>query len=121
MELTTERDTKQSMIRRLRRTCPRCGKGHLFEGYLSVTKTCSSCRLDLTPQRADDGPAYLTIIVVGHLLIPFLVPIYKAWDWPPVVMAAVFSAVAVGPSLFLLPRLKGALIGFQWAKHLHGF
>ena len=121
MELTAERDTKQSMIRGFRRTCPRCGKGHLFDGYLSVSKTCSSCGLDLTPQRADDGPAYLTIVIVGHLLVPLLVPTYKAWDLQPAVMAAVFSALAVGLSLFLLPRLKGALIGFQWAKSMHGF
>ena len=121
MELTAERDTKQSMFRGFRRTCPRCGKGHLFDGYLSVSKTCSSCGLDLTPQRADDGPAYLTIVIVGHLLVPLLVPTYKAWDLQPAVMAAVFSALAVGLSLFLLPRLKGALIGFQWAKSMHGF
>ena len=121
MEATAERDTKQAMIRGFKRTCPRCGQGHLFDGYLSVSKECSTCGLDLTPQRADDGPAYLTIVIVGHLLVPLLVPAYKAWDLHPAVMAAVFSALAVGLSLFLLPRLKGALIGFQWAKQMHGF
>jgi uncharacterized protein (DUF983 family) len=93
----------------------------MFDGYLSVAKTCGSCGLDLTPQRADDGPAYLTIVIVGHLLVLFLVPAYKTWDWPPAVMATVFSVLAVVLSLFLLPRLKGALIGFQWAKRMHGF
>ena len=121
MELTAERDTKQAMIRGFKRTCPRCGQGHVFDGYLSVAKTCDSCGLDLTPQRADDGPAYLTIVVVGHLLVPLLVPAYKAWDLHPAVMATVFSVLAVGLSLFLLPRLKGAVVGFQWAKQMHGF
>ena len=121
MELIADRKTKQSVVRGLKRTCPRCGKGHMFDGYLSVAKACDFCGLDLTPQRADDGPAYLTIVIVGHLLVPFLVPAYKAWDWPPAVMATVFSVLAIVLSLFLLPRLKGALIGFQWAKRMHGF
>lgn len=121
MELTADRDTKQAMLRGFKRTCPRCGKGHLFNGYLAVSNECSNCGLDLTHQRADDGPAYLTIVIVGHLLVPLLVPAYKAWDLHPAVMATVFSTLAVVLSLILLPRLKGALIGFQWAKRLHGF
>ena len=121
MELTAERDTKQAMLRGFRRTCPRCGKDHLFNGYLAVSNECSNCGLDLTHQRADDGPAYLTIVIVGHLLVPLLVPAYKAWDLHPAVMATAFSTLAVVLSLILLPRLKGALIGFQWAKRMHGF
>lgn len=121
MESTIERRTKLALIRGFKRTCPRCGKGNLFKGYLAVSNACSSCGLDLTPQRADDGPAYLTIVVVGHLLIPLLVPAYKAWDLQPAAMATVFSALAVVLSLIFLPRIKGALIGFQWAKYMHGF
>ncbi|MEM9231913.1 MAG: DUF983 domain-containing protein [Pseudomonadota bacterium] len=121
MELVADRNTKQAMIRGFKRTCPRCGQGHLFNGYLSVAKTCGSCGLDLTPQRADDGPAYLTIVIVGHLLVPLLVPAYMLWDLHPTVMATLFSALTVALSLYILPRLKGALIGFQWAKRMHGF
>ena len=121
MELIADRETKQSVVRGLKRTCPICGKGHMFDGYLSVAKVCDSCGLDLTPQRADDGPAYLTILIVGHLLIPFLVPAYTAWNLHPAIMATVFSVLAVVLSLILLPRLKGALVGFQWAKRMHGF
>lgn len=107
MELTTERDTKQAMLRGFRRTCPRCGKGHMFNGYLAVSPECSNCGLDLTHQRADDGPAYPTIVIVGHLLVPLLVPAYKAWDLPPAVMATIFSTLAVALSLILLPASKG--------------
>lgn len=121
MELIVERDTKQASLRGFRRACPRCGKGPMFNGYLAVSRECDSCGLDLTPQRADDGPAYLTILIVGHLLIPFLVPAYTAWNLHPALMATVFSGLAVVLSLILLPRLKGALIGFQWAKSMHGF
>ena len=121
MKATVQRDTKQAMIRGFKRSCPRCGKAYLFDGYLAVSKDCSACNLDLTPQRADDGPAYLTIIIVGHLLVPFLIPAYKIWDLQHAIVAIVFSTFAVVLSLVLLPRLKGALIGFQWAKQMHGF
>ena len=121
MVLAAQRDTTQAMKRGFKRTCPRCGTGQLFAGYLAVSKECPSCGLDLTPQRADDGPAYLTIFVVGHVLVPFMVPAYTVLDLHPAIMATVFSVLAVALSLFLLPRLKGALIGLQWAKQLHGF
>ncbi|WP_247748310.1 DUF983 domain-containing protein [Ruegeria sp. R13_0] len=106
MELTAERDTKQAMLFSFKRTCPRCGKGHMFNGYLAVSPECSNCGLDLKHQRADDGPAYLTIVIVGHLLVPLFVPAYKAWDLHPAVMATVFSTLAVALSLILPPASK---------------
>ncbi len=121
MDLIAERDTKHATLRGFRRTCPRCGKGHLFDGYLSAAKACSVCGLDLRRQRTDDGPAYLTIVIVGHVLVPLLVPAYNLLAWHPAVTATVFSVFAVVLSPLLLPRLKGALIGFQWAKHMNGF
>lgn len=121
MKLSAQRNPKNAMGNGWRQRCPRCGKGHLYGGYLKVVPRCESCGLDLTPQRADDGPAYLTIVVVGHVLVPLLVPAYRGWGWEPVTMATVFSVLAVAMSLYLLPRIKGALIGFQWAKGLHGF
>ena len=36
-------------------------------------------------------------------------------------MALGFTTVFVALSLFLLPRLKGVLVGIQWAKRMHGF
>ena len=112
---------RQVRIQSFKRTCRKCGKGHLFDGYLSFAENCDVCELDPSRQRADDGPAYLTIVIVGHLLVPLLVPAYTLWDLHPALMATLFSALAVALSLYLLPRLKGALIGFQWAKKMHGF
>ena len=121
MELTAERDTKQAMIRGFKRTCPRCGQGHVFDGYLSVSKTCDVCGLDLTPQRADDGPAYLTILIVGHLMAPAIIWAFTTFRPDPMVLASVFTVGCVGLSLYILPRLKGAIVGLQWAKRMHGF
>ncbi|WP_424975009.1 DUF983 domain-containing protein [Dinoroseobacter sp. S124A] len=121
METVTERQTKPALLRGWRRTCPRCGRGRLFERRLSVAHNCEASGLDLSVQRADDGPAYLTIVIVGHIVVPLMVPLYRLWDLHPGVMATGLSVLAVALSLYLLPRIKGAMIGLQWARHLHGF
>ena len=70
--------------------------------------------------RADDGPAYLTILIVGHAAVPFFHLGFKI-DPNPLVVASMMSVGCVALSLYLLPRIKGAIIGLQWAKRLHGF
>lgn len=103
------------------RTCPCCGQGALFEGYLKLRKTCDVCGEDLSPARADDGPAYLTILIVGHLMIPFLHVSFTMWRPEPLVLFAVFGAACLALSLYLLPRIKGGVVAFQWAREMHGF
>lgn len=105
----------------LRCRCPNCGKGRLLKGYLKVRSSCPECGEDFTPQRADDGPAYLTILIVGHIMAPFIHIAFTTWRPDPLTMALSFSAGCVALSLFLLPRLKGMIVGIQWAKRMHGF
>ena len=93
----------------------------MLERYLKVRQSCDSCGLDLTPQRADDGPAYLTILVVGHIMALVLHLAYVMFEPSPLVLALSASTVAILIGLFLLPRFKGGLIAFQWAKGMHGF
>jgi len=105
----------------LSRRCPQCGTGKIFEGYNKVLPTCSHCGLELHHQRADDAPAYFTILIVGHIIATSLV-ILEALAHPPVwVHMVIWIPLCIGLSLFLLPRVKGALIGLQWALRMHGF
>lgn len=77
--------------------------------------------MDLHHQRADDAPPYLVILIVGHVVIPFSV----AWQLAAApsfwLYAGVMGPLIVGLSLWLLPRMKGAVIGVQWANRMHGF
>jgi uncharacterized protein (DUF983 family) len=116
-----ERPARPAMIHGWHRRCPQCGEGHLFTGYLTVAAACASCGEDFTAQRADDGPAYLTILIVGHLMAPLFLWVFFTWQPSPAVMITVFSIGTVALSLYLLPRLKGALVALQWAKRMHGF
>ena len=117
----TERDTRNAMWRGFRRRCPQCGEGHMFEGYLKVVDHCPVCGESLSGHRADDGPAYLTILIVGHLLAPILIYVFVEYRPSPLVLASIFSIGTVALSLFLLPRLKGLVVGIQWANRMHGF
>jgi uncharacterized protein (DUF983 family) len=92
-----------------------------LSGYLKVRAQCAVCSQELHHQRADDGPAYLTILVVGHLMAPLLLMVFTHYQPDPLMLAAIFSVGCVGLSLYLLPRFKGAFVALQWAKRMHGF
>jgi uncharacterized protein (DUF983 family) len=119
--LVVERDTRTALMRGWRRKCPACGEGALMNGYLDVRRECPACGTEFFHHRADDGPAWATILITGHLLAPLMLTIFVAFRPPGWQMAVGFSAFFVGLSLWLLPRLKGTFIGLQWAKRMHGF
>ena len=120
-ETLAERPLKPALLDGWRCRCPNCSAGPMLKGYLSVREACPACGEDFTHQRADDGPAYLTILIVGHLMAPALLWVYATFRPEPMVLATGFTIGTVALSLFLLPRLKGMMIAFQWAKRMHGF
>ncbi|QBX34221.1 DUF983 domain-containing protein [Paracoccus liaowanqingii] len=116
-----ERPTGQAMLRGARGRCPACGEGKLFLSYLKVADHCPSCQEEMHHQRADDGPAYLTILIVSHLGAPLLLASFIAWRPSAMTMLLSFSIGAIVLSLAMLPLIKGAMVGLQWARRMHGF
>ncbi|NVO29022.1 DUF983 domain-containing protein [Donghicola sp. C2-DW-16] len=116
-----ERPLYPSLWKGWRRKCPNCGSGPMLKGYLKVRDTCPVCNEELHHQRADDGPAYLTILIVGHIMAPTLLIAFETWRPDPLVLFTIFAVGCVALSLYLLPRLKGALVALQWSKRMHGF
>ena len=116
-----DRLTKPALLRGLQGKCPSCGEGKLFSRYLKVADTCPHCHEELHHHRADDGPAYLTVLLVAHIVgfVIHFVWVYLRPD--PLVMATAVSFGAVALSLWLLPRMKGMIVGIQWARRMHGF
>ena len=115
------RETKPAMLRGWRGKCPNCGMGPMFIGYLKVRTTCEFCSEDLYHHRADDGPAYIAILVCGHLLAPIMMFVFETWRPDPIVLTVGFVVVFVALALYLLPRIKGVIVALQWAKQMHGF
>lgn len=101
--------------------CPRCGAGRIFSGYVKVRPGCDRCTLDLSPQQADDAPAYFTIVIVGHVVVPAMLMVEQGYAPPLFVHYALWLPLAFVMTLWLLPRVKGVLIALQWARAMHGF
>src|SRR4051794_11350608 len=116
-----KRDLWTALKRGLRGRCPRCGEGKLFRAFLKVDNNCSSCGLDFTPHRADDLPAYLVIVIVGHIVVPLALMIETNYSPPVALQLAIYLPVTFVASLALLQPVKGAVVGLQWALRMHGF
>ena len=78
-----KRDLKPAMWRGFRGRCPNCGEGKLFRAFLKTNDHCSVCGQDFTTHRADDLPAYLVIVIVGHIVVPLALSVETNFA-PPV-------------------------------------
>ena len=101
--------------------CPNCGEGHLFGRFLKVADVCDRCGEELRHQRADDFPAYLVMVVVGHLVVPAILAVETAYSPPEWLQLAVWLPVTLFASLAMLQPTKGAIVGLQWQLGMHGF
>ena len=101
--------------------CPHCGRGSIFSKYLKVRSTCITCGERLDHHRADDAPAYFTIAIVGHVVVPLLLVVEQNWSPAMWVHWILWIPMAALMTLWLLPKVKGTLIGLQWAMRMHGF
>ncbi|MFC7290823.1 DUF983 domain-containing protein [Hirschia litorea] len=103
----------QSVKRTLRGKCPNCGNGKIWKSYIKQVDNCNSCQADLGKLRADDGPAWLTILLVGHIWAPLLVIVtrYQFPMWllfPSLLLGATLSCLAI------LPISKAIFLGAIW-------
>ncbi len=116
------RPLTEAIKRGLLGRCPACGRGRLFRAYLKLDTRCKVCGEDLSHARADDAPAYLTMLIVCHLAGGGVVMSEDAWPGSSLTTTAlIWLAVAVVLSLVILPRMKGAVVGQQLALCMHGF
>ena len=101
--------------------CPHCGEGKLFRAFVKTADRCSNCGEDFSHHRADDLPAYLDIVVVGHVVLGGFMAVGAPTAWPMWLHLAVWAPVTLILALLLLQPIKGAVVGLQWALYMHGF
>ncbi|MFK5979264.1 MAG: DUF983 domain-containing protein [Rhizobiaceae bacterium] len=121
LEQVVDRPLKTSLARGVRSKCPSCGKGKLFEKQLYIVDECSECGEDLFHHRADDLPAYLNILVVGHVVIGTMMAVMSYLDmgmWP---LTFLTVAIALVVAFMLMRPLKGLVVAAQWSFRMHGF
>ncbi len=115
------RDVWRAMLRGFRLRCPSFGEGRLFRSFLKVADACPACGEELHHQRADDAPAYFTIVIVGHVIVGGVLALERAYSPSTLVHAVIWLPATLLCALLLLPRVKGTLVGLQWALKMHGF
>ena len=101
--------------------CPACGRGPMFDKFLRVASACEDCGEPFHHHRADDLPAYLVLLFVGHLIVTLLLFVDSAYAPPYWVEFAIWIPLTLLLSLGLLQPVKGAVVAMQWKMGLHGF
>ncbi|MEM0922013.1 MAG: DUF983 domain-containing protein [Pseudomonadota bacterium] len=117
----TDRPLAPALLRAWHLRCPNCGGGPMMKSYLTVRNSCPSCGEKLNQHQADDMPAWATIMIVGHLIVPLLLYIELAYTPPLWVHWAVWPVLSAGLVFGLLPRIKAMVVAMQWAWRMHGF
>ncbi len=115
------RNVFQAMFSGFMLKCPSCNQGRIFGKYLKVNHQCDHCSEELHFHRADDAPPYFTIFIVGHIVVPLMMAIEVAYKPNLWLQLSVWLPLTVALCYWILPRVKGALIGLQWANYMHGF
>ena len=112
-EINPTRPGRLSLLGR----CPRCGRGHLFNGFLTVAAKCEVCGLDLSFVNSDDGPAVFVVMIVGFVVVGLALYVEFAYGPPYWIHAMLWVPLVIGLSLGLLRTLKGWLIAQQYRHH----
>jgi uncharacterized protein (DUF983 family) len=117
----TARSIWPAFLRGWRQRCPACGEGALYGKFLKVVDSCAHCGQALHHHRADDAPPYFTMLITGHIIVGLVLHVEMTYHPELWVHMVLWGPATLLLSLFLLPRIKGALIGVQWAARMHGF
>jgi uncharacterized protein (DUF983 family) len=111
----------QAVLRGLLGRCPNCGRGRMFSRFLKVADRCPACGEELFHQRADDFPAYLVIVLVGHIVVPSMLVVETEYAPPLWLEATFWPAVTLAMALALIQPIKGAIVAIQWYGQMLGF
>ena len=115
------RGAAEALRRGFRGRCPACGEGRMFRAFLKVSDECPNCGEELHHQRADDFPAYLVIVIVGHILVPIVLAVETEFSPPMWLSMSLWPTMALAMTLSLLQPIKGAVVAIQWYGGMHGF
>ena len=112
--MAQDQTTSSPVVTGLKGRCPRCGKGHMFQGFLAVRPRCEVCGLDLAFADAGDGPAFFVMSIVGIIVVALALWVeftYEPRIWVHLVMWFTLTAVL---SLAMVRPLKGVMVALQY-------
>ncbi len=115
------RPLMQAMLRGFLGRCPHCGEGKLFASFVKTVDRCEHCGEEMHHHRADDLPAYLVVVIVGHIVVGAFMSVEATSTLSTWQHLAIWIPLTIGSALALLRPIKGAVVGLQWALYMHGF
>lgn len=116
-----ERPLMPAIVAGLKGRCPECGHGRIFDRFLVNKDRCGYCALDLTGHEAHDFPAYIVILLLGHIIVSVMISVNAALSIPVVWQMAIWPTLTVVLAILLIQPVKGGVIAYQWARRMHGF
>ena len=116
-----ERPLRPALTLGLRGRCAACGEGPMFDRFLKPSPACRACGQPWDLSRADDFPAYIVILLLGHILVPLMIEVNSALTIPLGMQAVLWPGLAVVLAGVMIQPVKGAVIAFQWARRMDGF
>lgn len=111
----------EAMFRSARGRCPRCNDAKLFTRFLKPVAACPRCLQDWTHQQADDFPAYVSILLTGHIMAPVIILLVQDTSLSLPALAAITVSLMLTLMMAFLRPAKGAIIALQWWFGMHGF
>jgi len=94
--------------------CPRCGKGRLFAGFLSLPPRCEACGLDYSFIDSGDGPAVFIIFFAGFVVVGGALIVEALYQPPFWLHALLWGPLILITTLGPLRPAKGLMIALQY-------
>jgi uncharacterized protein (DUF983 family) len=104
----------QSAIRGIACKCPRCGRGKLYQGFLTLRPACERCGLDYAFIDAGDGPAVFVILIAGFIVVAAALIVEVKYQPPFWLHAALWLPLIAATTLLPLRSMKSLLIALQF-------
>ncbi len=101
--------------------CPKCGEGKLFASFLKTVEHCEHCGEEMHHHRADDLPAYLVVLILGHVVVGAVMGFTEVTTLSTWQILAIWIPMTIILALAMIRPIKGAIVGLQWALYMHGF
>jgi uncharacterized protein (DUF983 family) len=98
----------------IRGHCPRCGKGHLFDGFLKLRKACEVCGLSYEFADPADGPAFFVICFACVPAVVFALVLQVRFEPPFWVHLVTTLPLILATCILPLRPLKGWLVCSQY-------
>ena len=104
----------ETVTRGLACKCPRCGKGKLFDGFLTLRPACEACGLDYTFIDTGDGPAIFIIMLAGAIVVACALIVEIKYQPPFWLHAVLWLPLILVTTLLPLRAMKSLLIALQF-------